>query len=108
MALPQEDPLVRSTRREALIVLVIVAAAMTWTIGYCSVHAYERPAEDIQIIFGFPDWIVWGILLPWLACSAVSIVFALGIMSEDPLGSAVETWDPDGDGISREQGAQHV
>jgi hypothetical protein len=103
MAHPQEDPLVRSTRREALIVLAIVISAMVWTIGYCSRHAYDRPADDIQIVFGFPDWIVWGILAPWAVCSVVSIVFAFGIMSDDPLGEAVEARDPDdGDDSGRE------
>jgi hypothetical protein len=96
MAHPQEDPLVRSTRREALIVLAIVIGAMAWTIGYCSLHAYHRPADDIQIVFGFPDWIVWGVLAPWAVCSVVSIVFAFGVMSDDPLGEAVDAWDADG------------
>jgi hypothetical protein len=107
MAHSQEDPLVRSTRREALIVLVIVIGAMAWTIGYCSQHAYDRPAEDIQIVLGFPDWIVWGILVPWGVCSVLSIAFAFGVMSDDPLGEAVESWEPDGgDGSGQE--AQHA
>jgi len=107
MAQPQEDPLVRSTRREALIVAVVVIAAMSWTIGYCSRHAYDRPAEDIQIVLGFPDWIVWGVLVPWLASSVVSIAFAFGVMTDDPLGEAVETWDSD-EGDHPGQGAQHA
>ena len=103
MTHPQEDPLVRSTRREALIVSVVILAALTWTIGYCSRHAYNRPAEEIEIVLGFPDWIVWGVLAPWLASSVVSIAFAFGIMSDDPLGEAVDDWDPDGDGGQGEQ-----
>jgi hypothetical protein len=107
MARPQEDPLVRSSRREALIVLVLVVGAMAWTIGYCSQHGYDRPAEDIEIVLGFPDWIVWGVLAPWLTSSILSIVFAFGIMSDDPLGQAVEDWEPDADGGSGQE-AQHA
>jgi hypothetical protein len=91
----REDPLVRSARREALIVLAVLAVAMAWTLGYCSQHAYNRTAGDIELILGFPDWIVWGVLAPWIGCSVVSIAFAFGVMSDDPLGEAVESWDPD-------------
>lgn len=91
----REDPLVRSARREALIVLAILAAAMAWTLGYCSQHAYSGDPEDIELIFGFPSWLVWGVLVPWITCSVVSIAFAFGVMADDPLGEAAESWDPD-------------
>jgi hypothetical protein len=70
---------------------------MAYTLTYCGINGYGRDAASIQLVFGFPDWIFWGVIVPWLACTAVSIVFALCIMSDDPLGDAAENWNPEGD-----------
>lgn len=95
MSTPQEDPLVRSARREALIVGAVCLVAMTYTLVYCGIYAYDREAEDIEIVFGFPDWVVWGVLVPWGVCTVFSIVFAFWIMKDDPLGDAADDWDPE-------------
>ena len=105
----REDPLVRSARREALIVLAILAAAMIWTLGYCSRHAYSGAPEDLELVLGFPAWVMWGVLVPWITCSLVSIVFAFAVMSDDPLGEAAESWDPDAmDGGAAPRGEPHA
>jgi hypothetical protein len=93
----QEDPVLRSSRREALVVLGVWLGALAWTVGYCVRHGYGRAADDLTFVLGFPDWVFWGIVLPWLVCTAIAIVFAFGFMRDDPLGDEVEESDADAD-----------
>lgn len=105
----REDPLVRSSRREALVVAAIMLIAMTYTLVYCGFNAYGREAGEIEIVLGFPDWVFWGVLAPWGICTVVSIVFAMGIMSDDPLGEPAENWNPEGaEAPPAEEPSRHV
>jgi hypothetical protein len=81
-----EDPVVRSARREALVVLLIWLAAMVYTVGYCYVYGYDRPPETLTYILGFPDWVVWGILAPWAVCLLLSYWFGYVFVRDTALG----------------------
>ena len=72
-----EDPVVRSGRREALWTLALWLAATIYSVTYCTLHGYGRPVESLSFVLWFPDWVFWGIVVPWLVCTAVSIYFAL-------------------------------
>jgi hypothetical protein len=91
--LAAEDPLLRHSRREAVFSLALWLAATLWSAGYSYLFGYERPVESLSFVLGFPDWVFWGIVLPWLIATAVSIVFALGFMRDDPLGDECEAAD---------------
>jgi hypothetical protein len=91
-----EDPLVTSSRREALIVTAVFLAAMAYTLVYCGINGYGRDAEITPLVFGFPNWIFYGVIVPWVICTTVSIVYALLFITDDPLGEAAENWNPDG------------
>jgi hypothetical protein len=97
----REDPVVSSSRNEALFVAVLWASALTYTVGYCFNYGYGRildtSLEGMTFVFGWPDWVFWGILVPWLTCTAISIVFATFIMCDAPLGEEAEEEDLDGD-----------
>lgn len=86
MSTPDEDPVLRSARREALIVAVNFVCALGYTMTYCSMYGYNRSAEDLRFVLGFPDWVFWGVLVPWLVCIAFSFVFASWIMRDEDLG----------------------
>ena len=94
--------LLRHARREALVVMAVWLLALAWTVGYCYLRGYQHPpdawvvraglasprqAEDLGQVAGFPDWVFFGILLPWLVCTAFTIAFGLFGMSDDPLGA---------------------
>jgi hypothetical protein len=81
------DPVYVSGRREALGVLVIWLAAMAYTVTYCYLHGYGRRVEDLTFVLGFPDWVFWGIITPWLICLGVSWVFAFWFMTDEQLGA---------------------
>lgn len=87
------DPLVHSSFREALIVTCIWLTAAIWSITVCYRMGYHRSAEDLKLVFGFPDWIFWGIVVPWAASTVVSIVFGLVFVHDGDLGKDVEDAD---------------
>lgn len=81
-----EDPVVRSARREALMVLAIWLAAFAYTAGYCLRFGYGREVGDLTFVLGFPDWVFWGIVVPWVVCLAISWWFAYCFMTDEDLG----------------------
>lgn len=82
----KNDPVLTSSRREAFLVLGIWLAAMSYSVGYCVWRGYGRDWETVSFVFGFPDWVFWGIVCPWLACVALSWWFAYRFMTDEPLG----------------------
>lgn len=86
--MPSEDPVLHSSRREAWIILALSAAALAYTLGYCYAFGYTRSAESLTFVLGFPDWVFWGILIPWGICLLFSSIFALGFMRDENLEAA--------------------
>lgn len=57
-------------------------AACIYTCGYAFFFGYGK--EYPRLIWGIPEWIVWGIGVPWFACLAVTVWLSLwGIRDED-------------------------
>jgi hypothetical protein len=92
----KEQQLLRNARREGLIIMAVWAAALAWTVGFCYSRGYHRAPEQIQLVFGFPDWVFWGIVLPWALCLAFSFWFCFFFMADDDLGQ------------DRDEGPTHV
>lgn len=105
-----EDPVVRSARREAALALAIWLVAMIYTITYCYLHGYGRTAESLTFVLWFPDWVFWGIVVPWGICVLISVVFAFGFMGDEPLGDAIDDVESGsaGGGPGDESEARHA
>jgi len=119
-----EDPVLVSSRREALIVFAAWAVALCWSVSYCYLHGYisdpkkisdpkaveVRTAADpndvpelwvdrgtglerVHFILGFPDWIFWGVALPWWLCTAFSLYFGAFLVRDEDLGADLEAPD---------------
>lgn len=86
----RDDPLVRSARREALVVMAVWLVAMHYSVLYCYVFGYDRAPETLTFILGFPDWVVWGILAPWLVCLLLSYWFGHVFMHDTKLGGSAD------------------
>ena len=91
----------RNARRESLFVAVIVVFALVWTLGYCAIRGYhhspeswlvssglslDRTAESLTTYVGIPDWVFFGIVVPWSLCTVATIVLSLRGMADDDLG----------------------
>jgi hypothetical protein len=92
MPSPAEDPVLTSARREAIVVFAAWACALVYTVTYCYLNGYNRSLDDLKFVYGFPDWIFWGIVTPWAACIAFSFLFGALFMKDEDLGK-----DPDGE-----------
>jgi hypothetical protein len=85
------DPVLLSSFREMLVVLAVWIAAAVWSIGYCYLHGYvgsqPLPAtRAIRFVYGFPDWIFWGVVVPWVLCALASLVISVFVMRDEDLG----------------------
>ena len=87
---PLEDPVVSSGRREALWTLSLWLAAAIYSVTYCIWFGYQRSVDSLTFVLWFPDWVFWGIVVPWLVCAAISIAFALRMAEDEPLASAAD------------------
>ena len=85
------DPVLRHSRREAIIIGLAWLASTTYCCAYSYFAGYIRPGrplgrEDVQPILGMPSWVFWGIMVPWLACALFTFWFAGFYMADDDLG----------------------
>lgn len=110
-----EDPVVRSTRREFVAVLGVTAAALTYTIVTCYRLGFDRTRElkFVKLFAGiaFPEWVFWGIVVPWIASFVIGALFAFRFMSDADLGEELEEDDDPFGGAetpSKKEGEQHA
>lgn len=82
----KEHPLLKSTRREAIAAFVIWFCAMVYTVGYCSLYGYHRDPNTLTYVLGFPDWVFWGLVVPWGTCTVIATLFAFCFMKDEDLG----------------------
>ena len=94
MSQVKELPLLKSARREAISAFVIWLAATIYSVSYCCFHGYGRDPESLTFVLGFPDWVFWGIVLPWGICTIVASFFAFFVMKDEDLP------EPHSDGIT--------
>jgi hypothetical protein len=89
----QTDPLVKSSAREAVIVTAIWAAAMLWSVGVSRWLGYGEQPPVPRLVLGFPQWVFYGIVAPWLACAAVSWWFGAFFVRDGELGQDLQDSD---------------
>lgn len=56
---------------------ILVSCVISYLMGY------SRSPEDIKLILGFPDWIFFGVLLPWILIVLFTIFYSLTLMKGD-------------------------
>lgn len=68
--------------------------AMIYSVSYCYAYGYGRSAESLSFVLWFPDWVFWGVIVPWGICVLGSIPFAFRFMGDEELGEEIDA-DPD-------------
>ena len=55
-------------------------------------ESFNRKADSVTYPFdlGIPDWVFWGIVVPWSLCILASVLFCVFIFAEDDLGASEE------------------
>jgi hypothetical protein len=84
---PRWDPTFVNTRREAKIIFCLWFAALLWTIPFSYLHGYDSTAA-IDMVWGIPSWVFWGVALPWLLTSLFALWFSFRGIADDDLGRA--------------------
>jgi hypothetical protein len=83
--------LFRNAKRELLVTFLVFLAALAWSVGYCWLFGYRSEVElknvDFQSVLGFPSWVMFGIVLPWVACTGFTVWYGLWGMQDDDLGA---------------------
>jgi Protein of unknown function (DUF997) len=86
----KEQLLLRHARREGCILMAVWLAALVWSVGVSYALGYNRDSTSIGLVLGFPDWVFWGIVVPWAVCLGYSVWFCFVTMADDDLGQDQE------------------
>lgn len=81
------DPVYLSSRREALAAFLTWFVAMLWTVGVSCTYGYGRDPATLTYVLGFPDWVFYGVVLPWCVCFLLSYGFSAVWVKDEDLGS---------------------
>jgi hypothetical protein len=82
----KEQLLLRNARREGLLIMALWLACLLWSVGSGYFLGYLRPADEMALILGMPDWVFWSVVCPWGLCLLFSAWFCFGYMADDDLG----------------------
>lgn len=89
------EPTYRRTLKEAIVALLLWFGAGVWVISVSYWLGSDRPVRSVG---GIPNWILWGVLLPWVTLFFVhswySLVFLRAGDEEPPAGPPSK--QPDG------------
>ena len=86
----KEQQLLRHARREGLLIMIVWAVALAWSVGRGYVLGYRRSADEMSLILGMPDWVFWAVVLPWGVALIFSVWFCFVFMADDDLGQDPE------------------
>ena len=86
MNVPTEDPVLTSSRREAVISFFVWLTACVYSISVCYRFGYGRDVATLTYVFGFPDWIFYGVVLPWTVCTVICLVMSYFVIADGELG----------------------
>lgn len=103
------DPLYQRTRREAFLIFGLWGVALLWCVGFSYLYGYEthapvggsvgpaiaeiigpledfnRDAGELTTVLGVPDWVMFGVLVPWLVFLLVTVLFLFFVYRDEDL-----------------------
>ncbi len=82
----ERGDLVARSLGEAKWILLIWLGSFVWTLVYCGYFGYQSVnPETLETVMGMPDWVFWGVAVPWVLTSLASIAFAIFGIHDEPL-----------------------
>ena len=73
------------SRRELWLILL----AWLGVIGYSAAKGYDLAPEEVSTVLGFPGWVFWGVVTPWMIANAFTFWFCLRALKNDEDEEAV-------------------
>lgn len=92
--------LLRHAYQELTLCVIVWLIGMVWTLGVYFLLGYRfasdhwlvtsgwarHPEAPLTVVFGMPDWVAYGVVLPWVVISLFTVIYALYLMPDDDLG----------------------
>ena len=78
-----ETSSLRQGRRELWLILLAWLGCAIWVISYCSTNGYDLAPEEVSTLLGFPDWVFWRVVTPWMIANAFTFWFCLRFLKND-------------------------
>jgi hypothetical protein len=104
------DPVYLNSLRETFLILLTWIVFAIWVLSYSLSYGYNLHPDTFSTVLGIPEWIFWGIGLPWIFAMLITIGFAVFIVKDDQLEEneevpidGPETADSDKQGANRQQ-----
>ena len=105
---PKFDPVYTHSLRETYLILLTWIVFAIWVISYTLRYGYDLDPDNFSTVIGIPEWVFWGIGLPWILAILVTVGFAVFIIKDDPLEESKEAPTDDLEGAdSNGQGASN-
>ena len=88
----------RRSLAEMWTVLAVWALAGVWTIAVSfALGLRVRPEQlSFPLGLGIPHWVLWGVVVPWIVCNAVTVVMCFWGIEDIPLDSEADRSDVSG------------
>ena len=82
----EDDPVFIHCRREAVTTLIVWGIFTAYSLTYCYLTGYDRDPATIETYLGVPDWVFFGVFLPWCLANVVAWWVSFHLMTDDDLG----------------------
>jgi len=97
-----DDPVWRSSLREALLILLVWGALCAVTLAVSFLLGSGIAPGRLRAVAGIPLWVIWGVIVPWIAAVIFSWWFAFRFIEDHEL-EAVEG-ESEGDNVEHRRG----
>lgn len=90
----EHDPVFTNSYREAVVIIVLFVLFMFWTVGisfWLGVREDVSDVEAISLVWGMPQWVFYGVFLPWMLVNVISVWFCFGLMKTDDLSEGASS-----------------
>ncbi|MEC5127429.1 DUF997 family protein [Verrucomicrobiales bacterium BCK34] len=78
----------RQSRKELYFMVASWVVFAGWTISYVGLKGGAKEGEALRLVWGMPEWVVYGILIPWIFGLGLTVWFALRFMKDTDLDPA--------------------
>ncbi len=85
-----DDPFYLNSRRESIVTIVAWFICGVYTLSYCYLTGYGDPSEEVQTHWGIPDWVLFGIFLPWVLVNVFAWWYCFRFVKDEDLGEDPE------------------
>lgn len=99
-----DDPVFLHSRREAVVTLILWGICAVYSLTCCYLTGYDRDPATIRTYLGVPDWVFFGVFLPWGLANVVAWWFSFRLMTDDDLGVEADEGHPGDGGASAGEG----